>query len=152
MSENNIKESLYHKLTEDINNKIKALEQDIQSLDESQNNETKSSAGDKYETGRAMIQQEQDKNQSQLSNALALKHTLEKLNLTKEYNKVEPGAIVLTNQGDYFLSIGSGKIDLNGALYYAISQGSPIGQLLLNKKAGDTINYMNKPFEIRMIY
>jgi transcription elongation GreA/GreB family factor len=149
MNEKNIKEKIYQQLCNVIGERITALQQEIQSVTESQDNETKSSAGDKYETGRAMMQQELDKNEEQLSNAMELKLVLEKINLSKTPNKVELGSLIMTNQGNYFLSIGFGKVEIEGQPYYAISQGSPIGKLLLNKKVGDKLKHMDKEFEIK---
>lgn len=43
-----------------INEKRALLEKEMKSLQESSNNETKSSAGDKHETSRALAQAEQE--------------------------------------------------------------------------------------------
>jgi len=51
-----IKEALYKACEEDTEKRINVIERNLKSIEESRNNETKSSAGDKYETGRAMLQ------------------------------------------------------------------------------------------------
>ena len=51
-----VKQELYQLLLSRLDQDITALEQDVRDLQLSANEETKSSAGDKYETGRAMIQ------------------------------------------------------------------------------------------------
>ena len=55
------KEALISLIKIILNEKISNLNKDINSLKESQKNDTKSSMGDKYETGRAMIQLELEK-------------------------------------------------------------------------------------------
>jgi transcription elongation GreA/GreB family factor len=152
LPDNNLKKNLCQVLAENLNNKIEELQESILALQESKLNETKSSAGDKYETGREMLQQEQDKNQAQLSNLIKQKHIIDKLNLTKKYEKVESGAMVVTNEGNYFLCVGGGKQVIEGSSYYAISPTSPLGQVLLNKQEGDTIHFQSKKFDIKLIY
>lgn len=148
MQEKNPKEFICKQLNVVIESRIEGAKQAIKSIEESQGNETKSSAGDKYETGRAMLQQEQDKNELQLSNALELKNILDKLNINKKYINVELGSLVITNQGNYFLSIGFGKMEIDKQSYYAISSGSALGKVLLGKKVGDKASYLQKEFTI----
>ena len=60
------KSSLYQHLVKEVNYKIDALSNEIKLLDQSRDSNTKSSAGDKYETDRSMVQLELEKYQSQL--------------------------------------------------------------------------------------
>ena len=53
--------------------RIQTIEAVLLSLEESRSNESKSSVGDKYETGRTMLQLEEEKNKTQLLDALAAK-------------------------------------------------------------------------------
>lgn len=69
MSDSSTKQSLYTHCQNHINDRISLLEKQLQSLKEARDNETKSSAGDKFETGRAMMQSEVQKIQSQLQQA-----------------------------------------------------------------------------------
>ena len=68
--------------------------------------------GDKYETGRAMMQIEEDNNRTQLLQALQVKNQLQKINLQKEFAKVGLGSLVTTNHAVYFLSIGIGQVTI----------------------------------------
>ena len=61
-----IKESLLHFCQDYVRQKQEVLKKRGASLQESLNSETKSSAGDKHETGRAMVQLEQEKLGQQL--------------------------------------------------------------------------------------
>jgi transcription elongation GreA/GreB family factor len=52
--------------------------------------------------------------------------------------------VIVTNTASYFLGIGLGKISVEGETVFAISTASPIGQLLLNKTAGEEIVFNGK--------
>lgn len=123
----------------------------IKSAKESRNKDTKSSAGDKYETGRAMIQIEIEKNEVQLSKTMNLQKELSKIDLIKEFNKVEFGSLIQTNHGIYLISIGLGKIVVNNTAYYAISLASPIGQVLRDKIIGDEVQFQGRQYILQDI-
>jgi len=65
-----IKEQILNRLHEIVDNKIDIAKSAVDSVKESRNSDTKSSEGDKHETGRAMMQIEPEKNETQLSKAL----------------------------------------------------------------------------------
>jgi len=135
------KEVLVNHLIDIVNERIENTLKSISSARESRDNETKSSVGDKYETGRAMVQFEIEKHNIQLQKAQQQKHELTQINLQKKYTRVEFGSLVFTGQGNYFVSIGLGKIEIENESIYCISLASPIGKLLNNKKAGDELNF-----------
>lgn len=146
-----IKEALYKACEEDTEKRINVIERNLKSIEESRNNETKSSAGDKYETGRAMLQIEEENNKTQLSQAMIVKHQLRKINWRKESQIVELGSLVTTTNGEYYLSIGLGKITLNNQDYYCVSAISPIGLKMMNKTAGDEIEFNGAKITIKEI-
>jgi transcription elongation GreA/GreB family factor len=111
----------------------------------------KSSAGDKHETGRAMAQLETEKNGAQLAEANKLRHVIGLINPKKEFNKVELGALVVTNNGNYFISVSIGKMMLGSEMYFGVSAVSPIGQALLNHKKGDEVIFNGRTFLIKEI-
>ena len=102
---------MYKVCLEKTEETIAAISKALKSIEEARNNETKSSAGDKYETGRAMMQIEEDNNSRQLIQAVQLKTQLQKIVLNKKPVKVELGSIVTTNRSAYFISIGLGEIE-----------------------------------------
>ena len=141
------KAQLYTQLQAMLESKVAATKEAIEAAKESRDNETKSTAGDKYETGRAMMQIEMEKNEVQLRNALNLQNELSQINIQKECIKVEQGSLVSTNYGNYFISIGLGKIE-GTENAYAISLASPIGMLLKDKTVGDKILFQGREFAI----
>jgi len=143
-----LKQLAYIQLQELLDKKIDTLLYEIKSAKESRNSDTKSSAGDKYETGREMVNIEIQKNEVQLSKTNILKKNLSLININKTYNKIEFGSFIKTNIGIYFISIGLGKIKVNNIEYYAISAVSPIGKLLIDKKIKDKIQLQDREFII----
>ena len=135
---------LYSLVGEKVNSAISAIDSTI----ESKNTATKSTAGDKHETGRAMMERELALSNSQLHKAQFLKNELSKISLEINYSTVQLGALVITNRGYYFISIGLGKVNVQGGECYAISCGSPLGIVLMGKQKGQNINFQGRNIEI----
>lgn len=144
----NIKEQLLHHIWDDLHKKMDSLQTNIKSIRESKNNDTKSSAGDKFETGRAMAQIELDKQEQALGRLIKQADQMQQIKLDKRYQKVAFGSLVKTSSGNYFASINFGKISLVGEEYYAISLASPIGQAMLSKTVGDKVVFQGKEINI----
>lgn len=135
-----------------ISKRISTIQDALVRIEESRNNESKSSVGDKYETGRAMMQMEEAKNQAQLSEALEAKQLLATIKPERKNNKADLGSLVVTSQGIYFIAVGIGKIIIKGQTLYAISIDAPIGKILNNKQKGDKITFSNRQIVIDSIY
>lgn len=114
-------------------------------------NDTKSSAGDKYETTREMVQQDLNRYQEQLVQAKKDAVILQQLEIEPKPS-VSPGAIVVTDRAHYFIATSLGKQDVAGAEYMIISAVSPIGRLLLGKGSGDTILFNGTTQTIQAVY
>ena len=143
-----IKQSFFNHLIELVNKKIEDALRSIDSAKESRDNETKSSVGDKYETGRTMMQFELEKNNLQLNKAIQLKNELAQIDLQKNYKQVEFGSLVFTDKDIYFISVGLGKIEINNNSCYSISLASPFGKIIYNKRVGDKIRFQEKEITI----
>jgi hypothetical protein len=148
MSKSETKEQILKKIIETIDKQIEASKQAVSAAKESRDNESKCSAGDKYEIGRTMVQLELEKSRVLLNKSLKLKNELTQLDLKRKHERVNSGSLVITNQGNYFISIGVGKIEIENRLYYAISLASPIGEKLYGKSKGETLSFQGKEIEI----
>ncbi len=122
-----------------IQQKIDELRSALDSAQEAGNNETKSSAGDKHETGRAMMQLEQEKLSKQLNEVLDQRSDLEKIDLNVRSETIRKGSLVKTNKGYFYMSVGLGKINIGTELVYAVSPQSPFGLKLGDLKVNDKI-------------
>jgi transcription elongation GreA/GreB family factor len=118
----------------------------------SANEEGKSSAGDKYETGRAMMQIERDKAASQLEEALKLKRMIDQIRPEVQPEKVLLGSVVITLLFNIFIAIGAGKIKVGGEEFLVVAPQSPLGKTLLGKQAGDEFLFNKQPNAIVKIY
>lgn len=146
-----IKEELYNQCLQYVEECISTAQQAINAARESANDDTKSSAGDKYETGREMMQQEIDRNRKQLHEAKKLKVILEQIDPLKVTDTVQNGSLVMTNYGKFYVSISRGQMLLQDSNYFAISAASPIGLKLMKKQAGDEFDFNGKLFKIEYI-
>ena len=143
-----LKELFSTELNSLVEEKVNTANSSIYSTTESKNTATKSTAGDKHETGRAMMERELALSNSQLQKALIQKNELSKISLEMDCTTIKPGALVITSQGNYFISIGLGRVNVNGNECYAISGGSPIGLVLMGSKKGQHINFQGRNIEI----
>jgi transcription elongation GreA/GreB family factor len=117
------------------------LEKQKDALQLALTSESKSSAGDKHETGRAMIQLEREKLGNQIAEIEQNQQRLNAIKNHKSTKSVTIGSIVLTDQLNYFIAIAADFCELEGEKYYCISPQSPIGGRLLGKKVKDQIEF-----------
>lgn len=115
------------------------------------NNETKSSAGDKYETGRAMMHLEKERLASQMNEVVKLKKPLEMINPDKVSIAVELGSVVVTDERNYFISVSLGEMTFRQQTFFCISPVTPIGKLMQGKKVGDSFQFAGKSVIIREV-
>ncbi|MNT21403.1 hypothetical protein D3C72_1567410 [compost metagenome] len=145
---NTIKQHIYEACQFYIDQRVKTIENAIASAKEAASDDTKSSAGDKYETTREMMQQEIDRNTAQLNEALKLKQALSLIDPQQQSTIAQNGSLVITNNGNFYLSISAGAIDIDGTIYFAVSPVSPIGNKLLKLKRGDSIRFNGKDYQV----
>ncbi|MDN3491492.1 3-oxoacyl-ACP synthase [Winogradskyella bathintestinalis] len=143
-----IKTKLYNQCVEFLEARLTIVNQTISDLQNALQAETKSSAGDKHETGRAMLQLEREKAGNQLAEIEKQKQILQKINPASNYQKVTLGSVVKTTGANYFISISAGKIEVEYNSYFAISAATPIAQLLISKCVNDTVRFRETEFTI----
>lgn len=147
-----IKEQLYDHCLEFTNTRIANIREAIKSSLESGNEQNKSSAGDKHETGRSMAQLDQENLSYQLLESEKLLQLLHSVERGKITSSISIGSLVLTDNGNYFISISAGKITLEGITYFAISPASPFGSALLKANGNQAFNFNDKQYRIKKIY
>jgi transcription elongation GreA/GreB family factor len=147
----NVKQLLHETCLAKLDESIASLTQAIEEARTAQKEETKSSAGDKYETTREMMTQEIEKNSSQISKLMADRNRLIAVAQNDANTSVQQGNIVFTNQGNFYLAVSLGVVLCDGVKFQTISTSSPIGQLMLNKKSGDKFLFHDKEYIIERI-
>ena len=139
-----LKKKLHNHCENYIRKKLKILEKRKNELKLALDSEVKSSAGDKHETGRAMIQLEREKLGKQiLENEQVLKKYIS-FKKTSNKENVRIGSIVITTDLNFYLSLPAGFLKNDSNIFYCVSPESPIGKLLLGKKVKDEIYFNNK--------
>lgn len=112
------------------------------------NNDTKSSMGDKYETGREMLQQEINNLQRQLNEVLNQQAVLQKIT-SDPSEKVQNGALVKTNKGLFYISVSMGELVFENQKIMTVSAESPLVKVMYGKKTGEpfTVNTIHQTIE-----
>lgn len=123
----------------------------IDSINDSLKSETKSSAGDKHETGRAMIQLEREKLGYQLYEAEKMRQVLAGISTAANPTKVVQGSLVVTTDNAYYISISAGAYKKGATQIYCVSSLSPIGKILLGKSEGQCFDFNQKTICIEKI-
>ncbi|HYG04389.1 MAG TPA: 3-oxoacyl-ACP synthase [Chryseosolibacter sp.] len=131
--------------------KVEHLQQAIRDLQNAANEETKSSAGDKYETGRAMAQLEIEKLTVQLHKTLPLHQALDKVETRLKVDVIDHGSVVFTDGGNYFIAISAGVIIVNNDSYFAVGINAPIALALRGKKTGDVVDFNKKKLLVKNV-
>jgi hypothetical protein len=126
-----LKKALYDQCLSYVRERLDNIQSAISSARESANDDSKSSAGDKHETGRAMAQLEQEKLSTQLFENEKLQQTLNSVDPAKTGTVITPGSLVITDKGNYYIAISAGKIIIDKEIYFAVSAVSPIGKELI---------------------
>ena len=122
-----------------VSERLGRIKKSIDDIQQALTNESKSSAGDKHETGRAMLQLEREKLGNQLYEAEKMQEVLSKVDLQCDTGTIGLGNLVQTTKNTYFLAISAGIQTIPNGSVYCISVGTPIAQLLLGKTVGDEV-------------
>jgi transcription elongation GreA/GreB family factor len=151
-----LNDTLYQLCLEFIDNRIKTIRNAIQETQASADEETKSSAGDKYETGLSMMQLDMEKQAEQLQEAIRTRNSLEQVKILEEMNghsaSIRAGNAVETNNGNFYIAISAGQLKTNGQTYFAISPATPIGSKLMGLKTGDRFSFNGKEYEVKKVH
>jgi len=143
-----LKQQLYNLCLDYINQRISTAQNAIEGAQNSANDETKSSAGDKYETGRSMMQQEAQWGRTQLAEAQKLKQELDQIRIDKQVSTIQTGSLVFTNKGTFYIAISAGRLPVEGESIFAISAVSPLGAKLLGQGEGARFDLNGQAFSV----
>ena len=131
---------------------LNRLQADMVTLHESRQADTKSSAGDKHETARAMVDQELQQLNQQREKAQRNQSELQQLT-DAPCEVAARGAAVETERIIYFISISFGKLPVEGPKpVYALSPVSPAAQAMLGKRAQEAFEINGTKHVILAVY
>jgi len=107
---------------------------------------------DRYDSYRMQLLRKQDMYAQQLEKALAESDTLNKVDISKIYDKVCFGSVVYTNDQKLFISVSLGKVEFNENIFYAVSVKVPFYNVIKDKKIGETFVFNGKNNQILDIF
>lgn len=152
MNYHGLKQHMYTQCLHIVADRLSTISYNMNALMDAKGSETKSSAGDKYETGMAMIQNQEELYSRQQVDTQLIYNSLLKIDPTKVCEQVENGALVLVPGGIFYICAGMGKLVVQDTSYFAISLNSPMGAALKFKKAGEFYTYNEKNVPINDIF
>ncbi|MEP0366773.1 MAG: 3-oxoacyl-ACP synthase [Cyclobacteriaceae bacterium] len=129
-----------------VDDRIAKAQAELKSFSEQSGEETKSSAGDKYETARAMLHLEKEKTAAQLSESIKLKKVLDQIGHGSGNTGL--GKLLATNQGKFFISVSLGMVSSNEEKYFVLSPVAPLGKIFTQAKQGQEVEFNGKKYEV----
>jgi len=128
--------------------RLKRIQKTIGDISLSLSSETKSTAGDKHETGRAMLQLEREKAGEQLREIEKQLVLLNRIETQLPSQRVALGSFVITENASYFIAVSLGVLKLENEEVYAVSPESPIGKALIGRTVGEVLQFRDTPIKI----
>jgi transcription elongation GreA/GreB family factor len=146
MNNNSLKKELLGMCSKLIDERRSTILNVIADIESSLRTASKSTSGDKHHTERAILQIERENAGRQLHEIEKVKIQLSKVNISTTSERVRSGSLVTTNHGIFFISISVGSLCIDEAIYLGVAPKSPIGLLLLGKKAGDRFLFNQREY------
>lgn len=146
-----LKERLKTICIQRLEDKISAFRTIVSDMSADAQTDAKSSAGDKHETGLAMMHIEQENLSKKIKENLDILEVVSKIDEKKVSDKVEFGSVVKINSVTLFFSAALPKIILDDMSVMAISNDAPIAKELLGRKLNETFVFNNCEFKVNYI-
>ena len=139
-----MKKEVCQSILETLEQKIKTVKQSVSFIQEARNNETKSSAGDKFETHRAMMHLQMETFIKRKEVAEDLYSILQRIASAKVLNQqIGLGSLVELERGWYYISVSAPKFIYQNLQYTVISREAPFYKQLQGKEVGDFVEWYN---------
>lgn len=124
----------------------------MEAAQESANDQSKSSMGDKYETSRSMGQLDRNMHARQYEQIRQERLILDRIGASELPERAAVGSLIDTTAGWFFISVSLGRLQFETTDLLAISSASPVGISLLGKKSGDKFHFMNQEHQVSGLY
>ncbi|HRH61810.1 MAG TPA: hypothetical protein PLI68_00655 [Bacteroidia bacterium] len=145
------KKELHKVCFQKLNDKIQFIESALLDLKSANQNDSKSSAGDKHETAGAMLHLEQEKLSRQLGELLVQKKQFQQLQPEFQSEQVLHGSLIECKEGWIYISIALGNIVYLSTNVSVISTDSPLAKALFGAKKGDILTVNNRTFHLLQV-
>ena len=135
-----------------LEQKLVALDTQIAAVQESAGADTKSSAGDKYETSRAMMHLEQEKLHRQRASFETQLAVLQRIDFNQQLERVQLGAVLDTGNMKLCVAVGLGKVDVPSiGMVFFVSADAPITKAIWHKAAEDNFMLSGNFFTVKTV-
>lgn len=135
----------------DLRERCALAERELVALSDAAGNETKSSAGDKYETAREMFSQARDLQRRLLDEARVQLDWIARQDLSTSRTSAGTGALLGTSEGWMLLGPIPGSAQVGPGRVQGLSIQSPLGQALKGAREGDVVAFRDRRLEILRI-
>ncbi|MDG1279466.1 MAG: hypothetical protein P8O16_19500 [Algoriphagus sp.] len=150
---NELKAKVYETAISKVKEKIKMLDEERRAINLGILEDTKSSAGDKFETGRETMTQDLLTVEKQLKQAKFEFDELCRLQSIKGISPtVQEGSLVHLGNDIFLISLSLGQLDVDGQKIFLLSESSPLGQTLIGQKKGSEVNFRGKMMKIEGLF
>ena len=105
-----------------------------------------------FDSYREQMQHTREMYASQLQTAQNELDVLERVPANDLSQVIESGAVVRTDNQNFFVAISLAKIELDGKTYFPISTSSPIFQAMVGLKQGATFQFRDRKFNIKEVF
>lgn len=131
-----------------LESNLASAERELASIAQAYEGETKSSAGDKYETAREMLSQARSMQSRLLEDARCGLDWLGRQNLSSRRAAVSVGALVRLADGWILVCPFPLPLDVGGRAVRCMSLASPLGQALKGARAGEEREFRGKTLQV----
>jgi hypothetical protein len=107
---------------------------------------------DRYDAFRTQLMRRRDMMAEQMSKELIELKALDRLDPKKVIETAGFGSVIMTNDMNYFISIGLGKIEIGNITYFTISPMVPLSQAISGKRKNETAEFRGKKIEIMDVF
>jgi transcription elongation GreA/GreB family factor len=142
------KEAVHSHVITELKRRFNQLQYLLNDALEATAGDTKSSAGDKHETSRAMAQLEQEKIGAQLGELSKLQEILFRIDPTRISKSIQLGSLVETTKGWFYVSVGIGQINFEGTSIFCITPMAPLCKILMGKSTGDAVDWQGEKITV----
>jgi hypothetical protein len=146
---NELKAKAYEIAISKVKEKMQMLREERNAINEGILEDNKSSAGDKFETGRETMTQDLNTVEKQLKQAKFEFDELCRLQSIKEKSPtIQEGSLVKIGDDTFLISLSLGQLNVGEEKLFLLSENSPLGQSLIGKKENEEIQFRGKAMKI----
>ncbi|MGV3630898.1 MAG: hypothetical protein ACO1O6_06820 [Bacteroidota bacterium] len=145
-----MKEELIRYIRQMLEEKLIRAKVNFDSIRESLESEGKSTAGDKHETGRAMVQMELEQAGKIIRECEEMVLSFNKLNFSNAHHTAA-GSLIYTDKGIFFLGIALGRISFDSNEIFCVGGQAPLFKIFSGRKAGEQVSFGNQVYLIRRV-